>query len=218
MKYIIVLILIFSLLFLATSISAKPSDLFINYLSSIIYKDCYGKDIQIKEGYIVREPSKDPVTHIEWNEEAATTIIRRIIEFIGQYEPFNDYSIGCANKEEGMMRGLDGCDILTCEGHKLDIDGYIYSWDDTRIDVPKEEFKTIYGDSIETYGDKSPVTTGDNSPINQEEKNIWIQLFWSKGTIAGAIIGFLLKVLYDFLKKKFYKRKKLSSKKPESPE
>jgi len=60
-----------------------------------------------------------------------------------------------------------------------------------------------------TSGNRSPIieahnncriTTGDYSPINQ--KNIFIQLFWSKGTISGAIIVIVLKIIYYFWRKK----------------
>lgn len=56
-----------------------------------------------------------------------------------------------------------------------------------------------------TSGNRSPIieaqnncriTTGDYSPINQ--KNIFIQLFWPKGTIGGAIIVIILKIIYYF--------------------
>ncbi len=48
--------------------------------------------------------------------------------------------------------------------------------------------------------DNGKITTGDNSPINQE--NIFIQLFWSKGTIGGAIIVIVLNIIYYFWRKK----------------
>lgn len=48
--------------------------------------------------------------------------------------------------------------------------------------------------------DNGKITTGDNSPIHQE--NIFIQLFWSKGTIGGAIIVIVLNIIYYFWRKK----------------
>lgn len=48
--------------------------------------------------------------------------------------------------------------------------------------------------------DYGKITTGDNSPINQE--NIFIQIFWSKGTIGGAIIIIVLNIIYYFWRKK----------------
>ncbi len=52
--------------------------------------------------------------------------------------------------------------------------------------------------------DNGKITTGDNSPINQE--NIFIQLFWSKGTIGGAIIVIVLNIIYYFWRKKKEKK------------
>ncbi|MBU4220349.1 MAG: hypothetical protein KKA10_01800 [Euryarchaeota archaeon] len=66
----------------------------------------------------------------------------------------------------------------------------------------------VNDDGKATSGNRSPImeardhvkiTTGDNSPINQE--NIFIQLFWSKGTIIGAIIVIVLKIIYYFWRK-----------------
>lgn len=207
--------LIFSIL-LVSIVSAKSSDLFIDHLTKTIQKDCNGKDIIIKEGFYFREPNNESVTLIEWSDDNYH-LIRYILESFSNSEPYNQYFGGCGSKGNAFTMSLNGCEILACDNHKLDINGYDYFWDEVRVDVPREEFKTTYGHNspiVETYGDKSPVTTGDNSPITQQERNIWIDLFLSKGTIAGAIIGFLLKILYDIIKQKLFskKRKKKSSK------
>lgn len=52
--------------------------------------------------------------------------------------------------------------------------------------------------------DNGKITTGDNSPIHQE--NIFIQLFWSKGTIGEAIIVIVLNIIYYFWRKRKTKR------------
>lgn len=52
--------------------------------------------------------------------------------------------------------------------------------------------------------DNGKITTGDNSPIHQE--NIFIQLFWSKGTIGGAIIVIVSNIIYYFWRKKKEKK------------
>ena len=54
--------------------------------------------------------------------------------------------------------------------------------------------------SIIEARDNVKITTGDNSPINQG--NIFIQLFWSKGTIGGAIIVIILNIIYYFWRKR----------------
>lgn len=215
----VILMMFFSFILLM-NVSAKSSDMFIDYLTEQIYQGCYEEDILLKQGFIYQETRgvKEDLVNINWPYSYPT--LRRIIQLFGEIEPYDNYFDGCERQDgSSYTKGLNGCDILSCNGHKLDINNYEYFWDDVRVDVPREEFKTIYGDNIETYGDESPVTTGDespvttgdNSPITQEEKNVWVQLFLSKGTIVGAILGLLLKILYDVLKPLL--KKKLSRKK-----
>ncbi len=117
---------------------------------------------------------------------------------------------GCDGQGYGMIVGKNGCEILICGEHVLDIDAYTYFWDKERVDVPREEFKTTYGSNspiVETYGDKSPVTTGDDSPIIQDEENILIQLFWSKRNYRWSDYWFLTKNFIRYLEKKICKEK-----------
>ena len=57
---------------------------------------------------------------------------------------------------------------------------------------------------VKTEGDNSPVTTGNDSPINQT--NLFFQLFWSKGTIGGiifaGIIWLITRMIYYKIKNK----------------
>ena len=195
--------------------TASSDNLFVDHLTDKVYQDCYEKDLHINKPYIVDTNTNKSVDLIKWPYNYQ--VLRRIIELFGNIEPFAFFQGTCDNKGV-TISGADGCGILTCNGHKLDINQYTYFWDGIRISVPREEFKTTYGTNspiIETHGEESPVTTGDNSPINQEENSIWIQLFWSKGTIAGAIIGFLLNALLVWWKNKNQnkKDKKFSKKK-----
>jgi hypothetical protein len=71
--------------------------------------------------------------------------------------------------------------------------------------------KSTYGPNssiIETQGMNSPVTTGLNSPINQQESNILVQLFWSKGTIGGVIISSIIVVAVEYWKNRNKKPKR----------
>jgi hypothetical protein len=219
MKKLIILFIIFSL-FTVNLVFAKSSDLFIEHLTNIVYDDCVGKDMDLKEPYIKNTQTNEVVTSIPWPYDKLQ--IRRIIELLGVYEPYNQYYNGCAQQDGNYFsNGKNGCGIFKCEDNKLDINQYNYFWNDERVDVPREEYKTTYGSNspiVETHGDNRLSTTGDNSPINQQENNIWIQLFLSKGTLAGAILGFIMKILYDIWKKKYNKRKKSYSKKTKSTE
>lgn len=189
---------------LGTTTSAKSSDIFIDYLTDMIYEDCQGNDIQINQPYIINTKTNESVDVITWPYSYQD--LRRIIELFGEMEPFAFYQGTCENKGVSIS-GADGCGILACQDNRLDINQYTYFWNGVRVAVPKEEFKTTFGPNspiVETYGDKSPVTTGDNSPVTQQENNIWIQLFWSKGTIGGVIVAAILNTIYILIRKKNY--------------
>lgn len=190
---------------LTPAISAKSSEVFINHLTDMIWKDCQGKDIHINQpiiNYTTKNQTSD-LRLIEWPYDRST--VRRIIELFGESQPYFATFYGTCENKGVTITGIDGCGILTSGDNKLDINGYNYFWNGVTVDVPKEEFKMTSGNNspiIETQGDKSPVTTGPNSPISQQEENIWVQLFWSKGTIGGLIIAFILNVLYYLIKRR----------------
>ena len=211
MKRIILGFMIFSFLLVPT-VSSKSSELFIDHVTDMIYQDCQGKDIQLNHSYIINTQTNQPINLLEWPYGYQN--LRRIIELFGEMEPLAFLAGTCEDKGVHIS-GRDGCGILTCENNKLDINQFTYFWNGIRISVPPEEFKTTYGANspiIETHGDESPVTTGDNSSIIQHEENIWIQLFWSKGTVGGILITVLItglsRIVYDFLTKKFLNKKK----------
>ena len=97
-------------------------------------------------------------------------------------------------------------------GNRLDINSYVYYWNDVKVDVPREEFKIASGNNSQiietcdyspvTTGDKSPIATGDDSPISQKDWNIG----FAQGTIFGAILGITLKFLYDYTFNKYLKK------------
>lgn len=195
---IIIFIMVFSLLLVQTA-PAKSSELFIDYLTNLIYEDCRGKDINVK--YILLNNQTFPV--LKWPYEK--TALKNIIKIYGDLEPFKKYFGTCEDYAGTVDIGPDGCGILTCQNNRLDISEYEYFWNGVRVDVPREGFKATFGPNspiVETHGERSPVTTGDNSSITQQEENIWLQLFWSKGTIGGlfiALIGFVVKNGWQFL-------------------
>ncbi len=129
------LLIFFSLIFV-NCVHASSSDLFINYLSPIIYADCQGQDLQIKNNFLFNTGTGQPITNISWPYSYET--LRRIIELLGEYEPFNDYASGCNGDKSGWDYGKDGCSILKCGENILDIDDYLYFWNRERIDIPQD--------------------------------------------------------------------------------
>lgn len=196
---------------LSTNVHAKASDLFINYLTEIIWKDCEGKDIQINQPILKYTASNQTLSLMKWPYSEEN--LRNIIQLLSE-QPYKTYGGQC----DGVYSfvgdtGWDGCGILTSGNNKLNINLDTYYWDGVKVDVPKEEFKTTYGSNspiVETNGEKSPVTTGVNSPINQQEDAIWVQLFLPRVTILGMIIGALITALLDLVIKRLQKRNKKS--------
>ena len=195
------------LLLLVHSVSAKSSSLFVDHLATLIYNDCKGQDLAINQPYIVSAATNTAINQIPESSYDYTTV-RRIVEVLGDLEPYAFFQGTCENKRVAINGGGDGCGIVTCGNNKLDINQYTYLWNGERVDVPKEEFKATYGTNspiIETLGDKSPVTTGDSSPIQQKETNT---NFFSKDTLIGTVIGAILTVLGNTILSVLKKRKK----------
>ena len=212
-RLIIALIAIILSSLLLPSISAKSSDVFIDYLTNMMWNDCQGNDIRINQPGVLRYiETNQSVNLIKWPYEKNT--LREIVRLFGDEQQIFTTIFGgtCENYNESTrIGGINGCGILTCGANRLDINGYNYFWNGIKVDVPQENlnFKTTYGPNssiIETHGEKSPVTTGSNSPINQQEDSTWIQLFWPKVTFLGMIVGALITILTElavkYLKKK----------------
>lgn len=197
---IIALISIILILFISFPISAKSSDIFIDHLTNIIWDDCKEKDIHINQPCIINLENNQSIDVIKWPYEKKD--LRRIIEILGEIQHNFETFYGTCENKPFRISGIDGCGILTCGNNRLDINGYNYFWNNIKVDVPKEEIKTIIGSNssiIETHGENSPVTTGPNSPVTQQTDSIWFQSLEPKSTIIGTIIGILLTKSLDLL-------------------
>lgn len=210
--------IILSLSFLP-SISAKSSDIFIDYLTNMMWNDCQGNDIHINQpGVLSYIETNQSVSLIEWPYDKNS--LREIVRIFGEEQQIFTTIFGgtCENYNDSTrIGGINGCGILTCGDNRLDINGYNYFWNGIKVDVPQENlnFKTTYGPNssiIETHGENSHVTIGDNNPVIQQDDHIWIQLFWSKSTIAGMIIGILITKLLDLIIEYWRNRNKKSEK------
>lgn len=180
---------------------AKSSDLFIDHLSGIIYKDCQSQDIHIKDNFIFNTITNKTVTLIQWPYDYSA--LRRIIQLFGEGEPYDFYNQGAGISIGGSR---DGKGILKCGDYSLDINQYTYLWRGTRVDVPKEEFKTTFGNNspiVETHGENSPVTIGRNSPITQILTNQYFTI-----SISFALTISVFFNIYLWKKLKISKEKK----------
>jgi hypothetical protein len=153
-------------------VNATPSDAFIDHLSGMIYSDCQNKNISIKEGFLnlTKGTSSISFTFQQW-PYYDYSFIRRIIQLLGENEPYDIYASCAGGGENGITRGLNGCGILNCSNYTLDIIQYTYFWRGTRVDVPKEEFTYGANSPIISAGNNNLVTTGNNSPVTQTIEN-----------------------------------------------
>ncbi len=205
--------IIIAFLLTVSNVHALQTEEYLNHVTDLVYDSCKGKDIKLKDNFFMRADNSGFVTELKWPYDRE--LIKATVDYISRSEPYsasnNMYNGG--NIEVGGKSVLidnRGENILTCgENH---LDAYIreYYWNTRKIELPRNIQINEGGKA--TFGDRSPiidannsqVTTGDNSPINQE--NIFIQLFWSKGTIGGAIIVIVLNILYHFWKKRTKER------------
>ena len=72
---------------------AKSSDIFIDYLTDMIYEDCQCKDIQINQPYIIDTKTNKSIDVIMWPYSYQD--LRRIIELFGETEPFAFFQGSC---------------------------------------------------------------------------------------------------------------------------
>jgi len=208
-RLIIALIAIILSLSLLPSISAKSSDVFIDYLTNMMWNDCQGKDIHINQPVIMDKTTNQSVNRIKWPYDKNT--IHEIVRVFGEEQQIFTTFFGTCEYYNNSTRieGIKGCGILTSGSNKLDINGYNYFWNGVKVDVPQENlnFKMTNAPNssiIETHGENSPVTTGSNSPITQD--SIWVQLLEPKVTILGVVIGILIKEVAERIMA-FYKNR-----------
>lgn len=214
MKKAVIVSIIMIIFIVSSNGYAKPSDMFVNYLTDIIWTDCQGKDIEINQPIITFTATNQTLSLMKW--PYGKEDLRQVIKLLSE-QPYRTYAGQCDGVYSMVSdTGWEGCGILTSENHKLNINFDTYYWDGVKVDVPKEEFKTTYGSNspiIETNGEKSPVTTGANSPINQQENAIWVQLFLPKVTILGMIIGAIITALVEHIITRWRNKTKKSMKK-----
>jgi len=193
----IILILLISLVMI-NFVNASHTEEYIQSLSEKIYSDCMGKDLTIKSGVVFS--GSQEITQIK-SSEMNLALVLKLIQVIDTIPWGNVY----AGSPCGYGDPLE-CGIIKCGEHQMDINRDDFYWDKIKFMEVKEEY--IYAT---TQGDNSPVTTGDDSPINQT--NTWIQLFWSKGTLGGIIISGIVWLITRVTFAKLNKRKRKGEKK-----
>jgi hypothetical protein len=201
---------------LATTTSARSSEIFKDHLTNLIWEDCRGKDIHINQPNVIINTATNNSITLFKGQAYTKDDLRRIVEILDNYT-YRDYLGPCDSRNGTHVSGIgfvDGCGVLSCENYILNIDKDGYEWKGIRVDVPKEElFAIASGDNntqVINKGDGSPINignnnianAGDNSSITKQDLNI----SFAKGTIFGLLVSILLKFLYDLFGKKYLKR------------
>lgn len=195
-------------------VQALQNEEYLNHVTDLVYDSCKGNDIKLKDNFFIRGDYSGFSTELKWPYNK--TLIKETVVYISESEPFSDtingpfmvgqYEVG----NKSVKIDNRGYNILICGENHLDVFAREYDWNGKKIELPRNIQINAGGKA--TFGEKSPiieannsqVTTGDYSPINQE--NTLVQLFWSKGTIGGLLIATLLKIISDFLKKRTKKK------------
>lgn len=211
-------IIILSLL-LIPAISARSSDVFIDYLTDLMWNDCKGKDIHINQNIInyTRDNQTSVLRLVKWPYNTSLgvadnnrNVLRRIIEIFGEEQHnFSTFYGTCDNKGV-TISGIDGCGILTCGDNRLDINGYNYFWNSEKVDVPKEEllYAIASGNNnsqiinkgegnFAVIGNNNVANTGENSDATQQ-----ILSFNFPSFALGAILTGIASVLLQWWQKK----------------
>jgi hypothetical protein len=196
------------ILLLISVTSASHSEEFIDQVTDMICNDCQGKDIHLNQPitYTSNDGSTKSFDNLTWEYRESDISWQKIpnnVKFV--VNAFNNanfsYIDGTCDDKSIVTPGIDGCNILRCGNHHLDINGDTFYWDNQMIDfLKKEEMYNIVSGSNNTQvnnkGDKSAISignnnianTGDNCTITQQD----IDISFNKGFAYGAIITFLL--------------------------
>ena len=189
-KMLIPLTLVLFLTFSVMSLSSQDK---IDHISEIIFEDCQGNDILFNSNFAARAEAFRRLANKE-NASAINQepIYQKLLDWPYQVEnianqiveidkvPWDELSRGFF-----MGGGISGDKFLVCGNNYLTISKDEYYWNNIKIDTPKEEFNSYYAQNL---ADNGVVIAGENNQVNQENKNILINLFWSQGTLGGAVL------------------------------
>jgi hypothetical protein len=128
-------ILIF--LFCVPFVVGVSSDLFIDYLATKIFSDCSGKNLIIKEPFIINTMTNETISLIPSGSYDYGTV-RLLVKLFGGLEPWDFFQGTCQDKGVTIGGSRDGCGLLKCGENVLDVNQYTYFWNGVRVDVPKE--------------------------------------------------------------------------------
>lgn len=119
--------LVFNLIFvgiiaLITLPSVWAGDEIVDYLSNIIYQDCQGQDIYLREGMFSVTTIQGEKTPLEVLSQPTSDDIKEIIKLIVANEP---YSLNMGGGKE---------ELLHCGNRKLEVNLMTYYWTGERVD------------------------------------------------------------------------------------
>jgi len=161
-------------------VHAKPSSEIIEKRANEIYKICQSEDLVIKEGFLKDKATNEKITKIDW--PWTQNKLKVIVELLGSYEPYVDYK-NCPGKAVIVFNDQqNGCEILKCGEHHLDITDRTYLLDDIEISAPPD----VNIDKIEFNNCKI-----DLQVIKKE--NFWLTyIFPGILALVTTILGYII--------------------------
>lgn len=197
-----------STLFLLTPVIvyAKPSEEVIQNRIDKIYQICQGHDLIINENLVLVDSStKNPITKISWTWEKDN--LSNLINLVADNEPYknymsyrgkNDCGKGHASVSHDM---IDGCQILKCGDHSLDISDTKYFLDGTEISNPQNVTNIAYNNQGNLVQGTSSKDVTPNLSVGLKNENFWLSY------IYPAVSAIILNLISHFLIYPYSKQK-----------
>lgn len=188
MKKIPLIIII--IIFLAPSVAyAKPSQEIIEKRTDEIYQACKNEDLIIKKGILKNATTREKITEINWPWEKDKLF--KIVELFGEREPYIDYK-QCSSRTAFVYSDqIDGCEILKCGEHILDISDTKYLLDGVEISTPQDIQNLAYNNKGNIIQGSSINNVEQN--INTEKENFWLSYIYP--AISSIILGLVLHLI-----------------------
>ncbi len=203
------------------NVSALSSDDKINFISRVVFADCQEKNIEMNTNFAataialsrlmkrMNSTNPSPILNSEppINQEPMYQIILswpysldEVKDQIKQADkiPWSDLSNGLQ-----IGQGLVGEKILICEENYLTISKDDYYWNNIKLEAPRNEFNSYYAQNL---ADNGIAVAGNNNQVIV--KPWYINLFWSQGTIGGAILTIIFGAIIWILKRLVYDKLK----------
>ena len=169
----------------STASYAEKDEVFLSHVSKLIFEDCRGHDITVRQGY--DQTGRSGILPWPYDEGDVLDLSQMVVEA----EPYDSFQSG-GGVAMVFPSGNPGVRRIECDGHSLDISKHEWFWDERRVERPTKVTNvnvTNQGPNsrnVATFGDNSPATAGDHSPAGRT--NIIVPVTVSFGAGVGITL------------------------------